>query len=153
MGYPFWIRTTTFSFFPFFFLNQCVTLRAGRRAATRLQKPCWSAWNRSRRDPPFIRMLVGNAWRQRWRDLSKGTWTPVRSLLEGGRGKWKLCGFYLLFPRSRQATVLRFRWDGVCLNVLWRAAREFSWMNARVTSFIDNHTKGSGFCKYSTNRG
>lgn len=35
---------------------------------------CWGA-------PPFRRMLVGNAWRQRGRDLSKGTRTVVRSLL------------------------------------------------------------------------
>lgn len=87
---------------------------------------CWR-WCR-RRDPPLIRMLMGNAWRQRWRDLSKGAWTPVRSVLEGGSAERTLPGFYLLFPRHRQATILRFRWEN-------RALASFNW-SEHVTFLI-----------------
>lgn len=112
-----------------------------------LQKPCWVAWNRwlsggrswvvvvPIRDLPFIRMLVGNAWRQRWKDLSKGTWTPVRSLFEGGSAERTLPGFHLLFPRPCQATLYGFRWGIIC-TLNWTVAFVWTAVNTHVTSLI-----------------
>ena len=102
---------------------ECRWLSAGRSGAE------WCGGG-AKRDPPFIRMLVGNAWRQRWRDLSKGAWTPVRSLFEGGSAERELPEFYLLFPRPRQATLHGFRWGArsrARIGSYWTELSERAW--------------------------